>query len=49
MAAEIVKQPPSPLAEGWHYFRQNRGALAGLIVFLLFVVVGGLAPGLGRD
>ncbi|OSQ39901.1 peptide transporter [Thalassospira mesophila] len=28
----LLAKPPSPLAEFWHYFRQNRGALAGLIV-----------------
>ncbi len=32
--------PPGPLREFWHYFRENKGAVAGLIVF---VVVGVLA------
>jgi len=31
-------------AEFWYYFRQNRGALVGLAVFLLIVVVAILAP-----
>ena len=25
-----VSLPPSPLAEFWHYFRENSGAVAGL-------------------
>ncbi|WP_085580609.1 ABC transporter permease subunit [Thalassospira mesophila] len=32
LEAILLAKPPSPLAEFWHYFRQNRGALAGLIV-----------------
>jgi len=32
------------LAEFWYYFRQNRGALVGLWVFLIIVVVAILAP-----
>ncbi|WP_073953475.1 ABC transporter permease subunit [Thalassospira sp. TSL5-1] len=37
LEASIVAKPPSPLAEFWHYFRQNRGALAGLIVVAIVV------------
>lgn len=35
-AAESVKNtaPPGPLKEFWQYFCENRGALAGLIVFI---------------
>ncbi len=32
------------LAEFWFYFRQNRGAVAGLIVFVLLVLTAVLAP-----
>lgn len=32
------------LAEFWYYFRQNRGALVGLIVFLLIILVALFAP-----
>ncbi len=32
------------LAEFWHYFRQNRGALIGLVVFLTIVVIAVFAP-----
>ena len=32
------------LAEFWFYFRQNRGAVAGLIIFVLLVLTAVLAP-----
>jgi dipeptide transport system permease protein len=32
------------LAEFWHYFAQNRGALIGLVVFLLLVLAAVFAP-----
>ncbi|MBJ3778380.1 ABC transporter permease subunit [Acuticoccus mangrovi] len=32
------------LAEFWHYFSQNRGAVAGLVVFLLLVLTALMAP-----
>jgi dipeptide transport system permease protein len=32
------------LAEFWYYFRQNRGAVAGLVVFTIILVVAILAP-----
>lgn len=44
MAAEITAQPPHPFVEGWHYFRQNKGALAGLILFATFILIAALAP-----
>ncbi len=31
-------EPPGPIRELWHYYRQNRGAVAGL-VFLVFLVL----------
>jgi dipeptide transport system permease protein len=33
-----VSLPPSQLAEFWHYFRDNNGAVAGLAVILLVVL-----------
>jgi dipeptide transport system permease protein len=44
MAVEITAQPPHPFVEGWHYFRQNKGALAGLILFAAFILIAALAP-----
>ena len=35
---------PGPLAEFWSYFSENRGAVAGLVVFVLLVVVAIAAP-----
>lgn len=32
------------LAEFWFYFRQNRGAVAGLFIFVLLVLTAVLAP-----
>lgn len=39
--ADVARKPMHPLAEFWHYFRQNKGALAGLavIVFLALVAI----------
>ena len=37
------------LAEFWFYFRQNRGAVAGLVIFVLLVLTAILAPVLARD
>jgi dipeptide transport system permease protein len=42
-AAEVVAAPPHPLAEFWHYFRQNRGAVAGLAVVVALVLAAILA------
>ncbi|HEX2529217.1 MAG TPA: ABC transporter permease subunit [Geminicoccus sp.] len=45
MAAELTAtKPPHPFIEGWHYFKQNKGALAGLVVFASFVLIAALAP-----
>lgn len=41
--AEPVATPPSPLAEFWHYFAQNKGAVAGLVVVVGLIVVAALA------
>jgi dipeptide transport system permease protein len=43
--AAIVASPRrAVLAEFWHYFSENRGAVAGLVVFTALVVVALLAP-----
>lgn len=36
----------NPYQEFWYYFKQNRGAVAGLIVILLFTTIALLAPSL---
>jgi dipeptide transport system permease protein len=41
--AALAGAPPHPLAEFWHYFRTNHGAVAGLAVLVLLVVVALLA------
>ncbi|MWD28506.1 ABC transporter permease subunit [Aquicoccus sp. SCR17] len=38
-AETATAQPPRRLAEFWKYFRENRGAVIGLYVFAVFVVV----------
>lgn len=38
-AANAPSAPPHPLLEFWGYFRQNRGAVIGLAVVLLLVLV----------
>ena len=38
-----VSLPPSPLAEFWHYFSENKGAVAGLVVIALVVLAALLA------
>ncbi|TBY05869.1 ABC transporter permease subunit [Rhizobium laguerreae] len=35
---------PSALAEFWHYFSRNKGAVIGLVVFSIILVVAVLAP-----
>ncbi|NKL33474.1 ABC transporter permease subunit [Rhizobium leguminosarum bv. viciae] len=35
---------PSALAEFWHYFSRNKGAVIGLVVFIIILVVAILAP-----
>jgi dipeptide transport system permease protein len=47
LSAEVGYAPTTRLemlAEFWHYFRQNRGALIGLVVFLTIVLVAIFAP-----
>ncbi len=39
-------QPPSPGAELWAHFSQNKGAVAGLLVIVLFTLAAILAPAL---
>jgi dipeptide transport system permease protein len=43
-AEPAIARPPGPLAEGWHYFRGNHGAVAGLAFFVLLVLVAVGAP-----
>lgn len=38
-----VSLPPSPLAEFWHYFSENKGAVAGLAVILIVLLAAILA------
>ena len=38
-----VSLPPSPLAEFWYYFRENNGAVAGLVVILVVLLAAILA------
>lgn len=45
LAAEsAVKAPLSPAREFWYFFRQNRGAVIGLVMIVLFVLVALTAP-----
>jgi dipeptide transport system permease protein len=37
-AATVQSAPPHPLREMWNYFRQNRGAVIGLVVVCLIVL-----------
>jgi dipeptide transport system permease protein len=39
-----VQKPRSPFGEFWSYYRENRGAVAGLIIFILLVVIAVCAP-----
>ena len=34
-----VLAPPKPLQEFWHYFSENKGAVAGLFVFILVCIM----------
>jgi ABC-type dipeptide/oligopeptide/nickel transport system permease subunit len=43
-AQDTIASPLSPLAEFWLFFRQNRGAVAGLVLIVAFVMVAVLAP-----
>jgi dipeptide transport system permease protein len=38
-AAAAEQAPPGPLREFWHYFSENRGAVAGLVVIVTVVLV----------
>ena len=40
----INSGPPHPFIEFWHYFRQNRGALGGLFVICILLIMALLAP-----
>jgi dipeptide transport system permease protein len=43
-AIETRAAPPEPLREFWHYFSENSGAVAGLIIIVAVVIVAILAP-----
>lgn len=43
-APDAVVSRPSRLSEFWFYFRENRGAVIGLYVFMVFVFVAAFAP-----
>ena len=36
-AVETPKNPPTGLAEFWFYFSRNKGAVIGLVVFLIIL------------
>jgi len=40
---QVSQAPPSPFAEFWHYFRENKGAVAGLAVVLGLVFLAAFA------
>lgn len=39
-----VTAPPGPLREFWHYFSENTGAVAGLVVIIVVVLMAIFAP-----
>lgn len=41
---DAASAAPSGLSEFWFYFRQNKAAVVGLIIFALFIGVAALAP-----
>jgi ABC-type dipeptide/oligopeptide/nickel transport system permease subunit len=41
---EVTEKPPRPFLEFWSHFKQNRGALIGLILIVLFLLIGLFAP-----
>lgn len=43
-ATEAVPAAESPLSEFWYFFRQNRGAVIGLVIVTLFVLIAVFAP-----
>ncbi|MBK1663603.1 dipeptide ABC transporter permease DppC [Rhodospirillum rubrum] len=42
--AALALKPPHPLAEFWHYFSENKGAVAGLIFIVVIIIVALFAP-----
>ncbi len=40
---QVSQAPPSPLTEFWHYFRENKGAVAGLVVVLGLIFLAAFA------
>ena len=43
-APTAVEAPPGPVAEFWHYFSENPGAVAGLVVIVAITLVAIFAP-----
>ena len=43
-AIETRAAPPGPLREFWHYFSENSGAVAGLIIIVAVTILAVLAP-----
>jgi dipeptide transport system permease protein len=43
-AIETRAAPPGPLREFWHYFSENNGAVAGLIIIVVVMTLAILAP-----
>ena len=43
-AIETRVAPPGPLREFWHYFSQNNGAVAGLVIVIAMVILAVFAP-----
>src|SRR5690242_10708354 len=43
-AIETRVAPPGPLREFWHYFSENSGAVAGLIIIVAVAILAILAP-----
>jgi dipeptide transport system permease protein len=43
-AIEIRAAPPGPLREFWHYFSENNGAVAGLVIIAVVVTLAVFAP-----
>ena len=44
VSTETASAPPSGLREFWHYFSVNRGAVLGLVVFTLLLLLAVFAP-----
>ena len=41
---EPTAKPVHPVVEFWRYFRQNRGAMLGLVVIIALIIIAALAP-----